>query len=50
MVSLEKGKRWGKGMEDYYGLSLIDLLCQRRAVNNGINKIERKGGKNVAVT
>lgn len=50
MVSLEKGKSWGKGIDDYYGLLLIYLLCLRRAVNTGIDKIERKGKKVALVT
>lgn len=39
MVSLEKGK----SIYAYSGLSLIDLLCLRRAGNTWIDKIERKG-------
>ena len=50
MVSLEKGKRWGKGIDGYYGLSVIYLLCLRRAGNTGIDKTERKGEKIVLVT
>jgi len=50
MVSLEKEKSRGKGVDGYYGLLLIYLLFLRRAVNTGIDKLERKWRKIVPAT